>query len=329
MAKLIVLSGIQPTGALHVGNYLGAISNWLELQEKADCTFLIVDWHSMTVDYDPKAKHHQILETAVDLLASGLDPTRCTIAVQSQFPEHLELAWYLSTVAPVARLELMTQYKDKTAAGQKANAGLFTYPVLQAADILMYKATLVPVGEDQIQHIEFTRDLARAFNRKFGETFPEPEPYVMKIPRLMSLVDPTKKMSKSLGPKHYIALSDTPETIRSKVKVAVTDTKAKGKEMAPGVKTLFVFLDAFGDKKIYLRFKREYDAGTIRYSDLKPAVAEAIIDFFSAFRKTRSALLAHPEKIEQVLEEGARRARRVVEQTMREVRNKVGIIGII
>lgn len=326
MSRPIVLSGIQPTGALHVGNYLGAIQNWLELQEKADCTFLIVDWHSMTVDYDPKAKHHQILETAADLLAAGLDPTRCTIAVQSQFPEHLELMWYLATVAPVARLELMTQYKDKTGAGHKPNVGLFTYPVLQAADILMYKATTVPVGEDQIQHVEFTRDLARAFNRKFGEIFLEPEPYIMKVPRLMSLADPTKKMSKSLGPKHYIALSDTPDTIRSKVKVAVTDTKAKGSKMAPGVKTLFVLLDSFGDKKVYLRFKREYDAGTIRYSDLKPAVAEAIIDYFADFRKTRSALLAHPEKIEQMLAEGARRARRVVEATMGEVRKKVGLL---
>src|SRR3989339_646529 len=223
-----IFSGIQPTGQLHLGNYLGAIKNWVDLQKKYACVYCIVDYHAMTIPYDPAVMPKNIINAAADLLATGVDPKKSILFVQSQVPEHTELAWILNTITPISELKRMTQFKEKSQRFQdNINLGLFAYPVLQAADILLYQTELVPVGEDQIQHVELARDIARKFNKKFGATFPEPRTLLTKTPRIMSLKDPTKKMSKSLGEDHYLALADKPEIIKDKIKRAVTDIGPK------------------------------------------------------------------------------------------------------
>mgnify|MGYP001575707263 CR=1 FL=1 len=216
--KPIVVSGIQPSGKLHVGNYVGAVSNWLRLQDEGyRCFFFLADYHSITGDYYPEEKRRQTMDLALDLLALGIDPKKCTLFVQSHVPEHTELCWVFNTVTPVSFLERMTQFKDKSADQDKnVNMGLFDYPVLQAADILAYKGELVPVGRDQVQHVELTSDIARFFNNKFGDFFPETKPLLTDVPKLRSLTDPLKKMSKSLGEKSYVALTDGPEAIQEK-----------------------------------------------------------------------------------------------------------------
>lgn len=236
-----IVSGIQPTGPLHLGNYLGAVKNWLDLQSKHDCLFFVADYHSLTENYDPRQKPNQIYELAAELLALGLDPKKCTLFVQSDVSEVTELAWVFNTLVSMPELSRMTQFKDKSTrqeqntkprtvtptqiggSGARVNVGLFDYPVLQAADILIYDGEAVPVGQDQVQHVELTRDIACDFNRKFGKTFPEPKSLLTKNPRVMSLLEPEKKMSKSLGEAHYIALTDDPETIKKKIARAITD----------------------------------------------------------------------------------------------------------
>src|SRR3989344_3489679 len=214
MTKQRVLSGIQPSGKLHIGNYLGAVQNWVKLQEEYETYFTVVDMHSITADFDPKEKRQQIISTVIDLLASGIDPEKSVLFIQSQVPEHAELAWYFSSLTPVSFLERMTQFKDKSARQKdNINAGLFTYPVLQAADILLYKPFGVPVGEDQLQHLELANDIARKFNSKFGKTFDPIKPLLTKTPRVMSLLEPNKKMSKSLGDNHVINMSDESKVI--------------------------------------------------------------------------------------------------------------------
>jgi len=264
-----IISGIQPSGELHIGNYLGAIKNWIKLQSdpKNECLFFIADYHSITEDYDPKKKSEEILNLAIDLIVLGLDPKKLIIFQQSQIPGHADLAWIFNTLVKTAELERMTQYKDKALAQkQNINMGLFDYPVLQAADILIYKAEAVPVGEDQVQHIELTRDIARRFNDKFGKIFPEPKPILTKIPKIMSLTDPTKKMSKSGGNKSYIALTDSPKIIKEKIKSAVSDPGGKG----PGGDNLLSIFNALAETKEekteYVNYKKDHEAGKLKYS---------------------------------------------------------------
>ena len=217
-----ILSGIQPSGELHIGNYLGAIKNWVKLQNdsKNECWFFVADYHSITENYDPKEKPKEILNLTADLLSLGLNPEKSVIFQQSQIPGHADLTWIFNTLTPLGELERMTQYKDKAASQkQNINVGLFDYPVLMAADILIYKSEAVPVGEDQVQHLELTREIARRFNDKFGKVFPEPKPLLTESARIMSLIDPAKKMSKSGGEKSYIAISDSPEVIKEKIKI--------------------------------------------------------------------------------------------------------------
>ncbi|OGY89691.1 MAG: tryptophan--tRNA ligase, partial [Candidatus Komeilibacteria bacterium RIFCSPLOWO2_01_FULL_45_10] len=243
MNKKILFSGIQPTGEIHIGNYLGALKNWVELQDKYRCLYSIVDLHAITIDYHPATYQETILNTAIDLLAIGLDPKKSTIFVQSQVPQHAELCWLFNTLVPIAELERMTQFKDKAAEHKEnINAGLFDYPVLQAADILLYKSEMVPVGQDQLQHLELTNTIVRKFNNKFGKYFEEIKPVINEGARVMSLTNPEKKMSKSLGPNNYIALSDAPEIIRKKIMSAVTDTGPTASAMSAGVKNLFDLL---------------------------------------------------------------------------------------
>ncbi len=325
--EITILSGIQPTGPLHVGNYLGSLRNFVRLQNEypGRCFFMIADFHSITENYDPAEKQTQILELAAEFLAAGLDPKKCTIYVQSHVPEVTELAWIFNTVTPISFLERMTQFKDKSARQKEnINVGLFDYPVLQAADILLPKANAVPVGMDQVQHVELTRDIARFFNRKFGDTFAEPKPLLTEIPKVMSLLDPTKKMSKSLAGS-FISLMDEPDEIMKKVKRAVTDTAADSKTKSPGVANLFALLEQFAAKDVCDRFEKEHAAGTIRYSELKEVLAQSMATYFAAFRKKRAELLAKPTEIKKILAAGAKNMQQVAEKTMNEVRKKVGL----
>ncbi|MBU4368885.1 tryptophan--tRNA ligase [Patescibacteria group bacterium] len=320
-----VFSAIQPTGELHIGNYLGALKNFVELQNRYECFFFIADYHSITENYNPKEKSKQILNLAMDFLAAGLDPKKCVIAVQSDICEHTELAWIFNTITPMGLLERMTQYKDKAARQkQNINVGLFDYPVLMAADILIYKTGLVPVGQDQIQHLELSRNIAHLFNNKFGKTFPEPKPILTETPKIMSITDPTKKMSKSLGPKSYIGINDSPKAIKEKMKKAVTDIGTTGK-MTPAAENLFLLLKILGKPGHYEEFLSEHKKRTIKYSRLKEVLAQDIADYFAPFRAKRKELEAKPEYVKEVLAQGAARAKKIAAETMREVKEKIGL----
>lgn len=325
-AQEIVLSGIQPSGELHVGNYLGMVKNAVALQDHYNCYYMVADLHSLTESFDPAQKKKDIFELMVDLLAIGIDPKKSVLFVQSSVNAHTELAWILSCIAPMGELERMTQYKDKSAKDPKnINVGLFTYPVLQAADVLAYKAAAVPVGSDQLQHLELVRVLGRKFNNRFGETFPEVKPLVTSVPKVMSLVDPTKKMSKSAGRSHYIALSDEPDVIHEKIKHAVTDSGANG-EMSAGVANLFMLLGAFGDHSLYARYQSAFKDGSIRYSELKDDVARAIADYFAPFRKRRAELYKNPKKVNTIYAKGSKQAEKIASQTLSEVKEKIGLL---
>jgi tryptophanyl-tRNA synthetase len=321
-----VFSGIQPTGAIHIGNYVGAIRNWIRLQERAESYFCIVDYHAITTPYSPKDMPVRVYEAALDILASGLDPERCVFFVQSDVPEHTELAWALSSLASMGALERMTQFKEKSERLEYVNAGLFTYPVLQAADILLYRAGLVPVGEDQLQHLELTREIARRFNHNFGAVFPEPKAEMTPAARVMALNEPTRKMSKSIAGS-FIGLAETDAEIRKKISRAVTDTGPAEGEMGPGVKNLFTLLQAFDAPEQVKHFQEQYEAGTLRYSELKPAVGDAIVAELAPIRARREELNATPRKVWDALEQGAERARAVASVTMQEVRCALGLRG--
>lgn len=321
-----VFSGIQPTGLLHIGNYLGAIRNWVKMQEEYESFFCIVDYHAITIPYPPEETVERVLDVAASNMAAGLDPDQCTLFVQSHVPEHTELCWLLNCLTPLGNLQRMHQFKEKAQQhAENVNAGLMNYPILQVADILLYKTHLVPVGEDQVQHIELTRDVARKFNNTFGKTFPEPEAYLPSTARVMALNDPERKMSKSL-PGSYIALSDSPEEIKKKISRAVTDTgPAPSGEMSPGVSNLFSLLEAFADDGVVEHFRAEYEAGSLRYSDLKAALTEAVTVTLQPIRERREQLLARPQDLLDILTAGAQRARRIARETIGEVKERMGL----
>ena len=320
-----LLSGIKPSGKLHLGNYLGAIQNFIDLQNKYESYFAIVDLHSLTEKFDPKQKTAELLDLAIDFLALGLDPAKCTIFVQSQILEHAELSWIFSCLTPVGELERMTQYKDFVGRGHSANAGLLTYPILQAADILIYHPAVVPIGEDQLQHLELTNDIAKKFNSRFGETFPSVKPLLTKTPRVMSILEPSKKMSKSLGDRHVINLNDEPEVIEKKLARAVTDT-GKTKTMSAGTKNLFSLLEIFGEPEQHKFYLEQHKAGSIRYSDLKANLAKVIAHHFADYRRKRKELEKQPERIMEILASGKEKARAVASLTLAEVKQKMGLM---
>jgi tryptophanyl-tRNA synthetase len=322
-SKSVVLSGIQPTGTLHIGNYFGAVKNYVALQDQYECFYSIVDYHAITVEHDPQELRKNTIEMAMDLLACGLDPQKCTLFVQSQVPEHTELSWILSAVASYGDLQRMTQFKEKGEGQEFVSCGLFTYPVLQAADILIYKASKVPVGEDQLQHIELARRIARRFNSRFGETFPEPDALLTEAPRVMSPADPTRKMSKSLGPKHYIALTEPEESIREKIKTAVTDIGPRTAEKSPGVANLFLLLRLTAPQETYDQFESDYAKGTLKYEPLKRAVADHLVKTLEPIRVRRAQL--KETEVREILHEGAKRARAVARKTLEEARERIGV----
>jgi tryptophanyl-tRNA synthetase len=322
-----VFSGIQPTGAVHIGNYVGAVRNWVRMQDAHECYFCIVDYHAITISYDPREMPERVFEAALDILAAGVDPERCVFFAQSAVREHTELCWVFNSLASVGALERMTQFKEKSEQFRdNINAGLFTYPVLQAADILLYKAAVVPVGEDQLQHLELSREIARRFNNHFGETFPEPKAELTPAARIMGLNDPTRKMSKSI-PGSFISLSESEAEMRKKLMRAVTDAGPQGPEMSPGVKNLFTLLEAFAPAETVGHFNAQYEAGTLRYGELKPALADAVVAELNPIRERREELAAHPERVWDALDYGANRAREIASRTMDEVRQKMGLVG--
>jgi tryptophanyl-tRNA synthetase len=324
-----ILSGIQPTGDLHLGNYFGAVANWAGLQEVHDCYFCVVDLHAMTMPYNPEVLRQATMSMVFDLFACGVDPEKAVVFIQSLVPEHTELAWILNCLCPFGDLERMTQFKDKREQVNDkdvetyVSTGLFTYPVLQAADILVYRAEGVPVGKDQQQHLELCREIARRFNTRLGALFPEPQPLWSEAPKIMSLADPTKKMSKSLGPKHYISIYDEPKTIRKKVMSAVTDSGEGG--VSPGVENLLLLLRVSGAADTADTMLEGHSRGQLRYSDLKAAVAEALIGLTTRFRERRDALRAAGGDIDERIRASTSKARKVARETLARARDLAGL----
>jgi tryptophanyl-tRNA synthetase len=320
-----VFSGVQPTGNIHLGNYLGAFRNWVALQNEYTTIYCIVDLHAMTVPYDPVEYHQTRLETAKALLALGIDPDRSLLYMQSQVPQHAELAWIMGTVTPTGVLNRMTQYKDRLDRGMQANLGLYSYPVLMAADILLFRANLVPIGDDQRQHLEMTRDLAERFNNRFGDTFPIPDALIPdSSARVMSLTDPTAKMSKTdPNVKSRLNILDSPDEIRSKLRSAVTDSESTVRydaEAKPGISSLLEIMSACTGRSVDALVGEYADGG---YGSFKDAVAEALIAELAPVRSAYEAL--DDAEVARVLQKGALDARVMAEAYQQQVRDVVGL----
>ncbi|MFO8033969.1 MAG: tryptophan--tRNA ligase [Candidatus Bipolaricaulota bacterium] len=321
-----IFSGIQPTGVLHLGNYFGAVRRWVELQQRGQCLYCVVDYHSLTHEQtSPDELRRAWRGLILDLLACGIDAERSIVFRQSDVPEHTELCWILGCVASFGDLARMTQFKEKARGRAFVNAGLFYYPVLQAADILLYLADHVPVGEDQLQHLELSRRIARRFNGRFGELFPEPAPLVGPGTRVMSLADPAKKMSKSEGPEHYVGINEPEEEILRKVKSAVTDPGlTPGQEMSPGVANLFSVLELVAPDAVVGEFRKAHAEGRLLYRDLKQELFRHLMEELAPVRERR-AELERSVDLDELMAEGAHRARAIAGEVLREVRSRVGL----
>jgi len=329
-----VLSGIQPTGDLHIGNYFGAVQNWVRLQEEYNCHFCVVDYHSMTMPYNPEKLRENTWNMVFWLIACGVKPEY--LFVQSLVPEHAELAWVLNCVVPYGEVTRMTQFKDKTDQLHEkdkdafVSLGLFTYPVLQAADILMYHAHYVPVGKDQEQHLELSRNIAQRFNSQFGkEYFQVPEPLFTNTPKILSPADPNKKMSKSLGEKHYINLFGEEDRVRKQIKSAVTDTgDTPAGTMSTGVSNLFELLRACNSMEMHDSLMDDYKAGTLKYSALKEAVADALVGLINPLRARLAELNADKRQVKALIQDSSAEVRKKAQQTLREVREIAGLLPL-
>jgi tryptophanyl-tRNA synthetase len=337
-----VLSCIQPTGDLHLGNYFGAVKNWVDLQTQYSCVYGVVDCHSMTMPYKAADLRENTWKMTFQLLASGIKPDN--LFIQSLVPEHTELSWILSCVTSFGELSKMTQFKDKREQLEEKDnqafisSGLFSYPVLQAADILIYRADYVPIGKDQEQHLELSRNIAARFNKQFGkEYFAHPEPLYTDIPKLLSPADPTKKMSKSLGEKHFINLFGEPERIRKQIRSAVTDTgshtvhratsEGEAGQMSPGVENLFNLLKACGKVDAHAAFMETYHQGSLRYGDLKAEVAEALVELTQPFGERYADLNGRKKDVKAQIQESSAEIRKIAQETMREVKDLAGLLN--
>jgi tryptophanyl-tRNA synthetase len=331
-ARPRVLSGIQPTGdSFHFGNYLGALRQWVDLQHDHQPFFFIADLHAITLEQDPKVLRSRTLRAAAQLLAMGIDPARSAIFVQSQMPEHTQLAWVLQCMTGFGEARRMTQFKDKSAKGGEGSAsvGLFTYPILQAADILLYRPHFVPVGEDQRQHLELTRDLAQRFNHRYKKTFRLPEPYILKATaKIADLQEPTAKMSKSASsPSGIIEMLDQPSVSAKKIRSAVTDSEAEVRydvEHKPGVSNLLTIYSALTGTPVAALAEQYAGRG---YGDLKKDLAEVTVDFVTPFRERTLELLEDRSYLDEVLRQGAAEAGAVARGTLRDVYERVGFVA--
>jgi tryptophanyl-tRNA synthetase len=330
-ARPRVLSGIQPTAdSFHLGNYLGAIRQWVALQDSRDAFYCVVDLHAITAPFDPALLRRRTRVAAAQLFAVGLDPDRCTVFVQSHVPEHTELAWILSCVTGFGEASRMTQFKDKTAKGDAdlASVGLFTYPILQAADILVYQANEVPVGEDQRQHLELSRDLARRFNHRFGETFAVPGPSILPgVAKIADLQDPTTKMSKSSSSgQGLLAVLDDPAALRKKIMRAVTDPGSEirsDEEAKPGITNLLRIYSALTGTSVADLEAQYAEDG---YGRFKKELAEVVVQAFALIRDRTEKLLADEAELDRLLAQGAARASTVAQRTMALVRDRIGLL---
>ena len=323
-----IFSGIQPSGELHIGNWLGAVQNWVRLQQSYDCIFCVVDLHAITARYEAATLERRTLEMATGLLASGIDPDRATLFVQSHVPEHAELQWLFNTVTPIGELERMTQFKDKATRFESIPAGLLNYPVLMAADILLYKADLVPVGEDQVQHLELTREICRKWNAEFagGESFfPEPQPLLTQARRILGL-DGEAKMSKSLG--NTIGILDPPEEVWAKLRPAKTDParvtrKDPGNPEVCNIYTLHRYFSPPETGELVAKNCRGALWGCL---DCKKVLADNLNSVLAPIRERAAALQASPQRVREILGDGAARARRIARETLREVKARMGFL---
>lgn len=313
-----LISGIKPTGHLHLGNYLGAVKNWVELQDQYSCSFFIADLHSLTIKISKENLQKQTFDLAVDLLALGINPKKSILFKQSDVTGHTELGWIFDCLVPVSELERMTQFKDKSLHHpDNINAGLLTYPSLQAADILLYLAEYVPVGEDQVQHLELTRIIARKFNNRYGNFFPEIKPVLSPARRLMSLNNSAKKMSKSLGEASYIAIDDDPETISKKIKKAVTDEQ--------GIKNLLELYSYFGSPEKTKSLNNALQKGKLMNVELKEELTKVILDFLKPIQAKRKYFQGHPKEVEKILAEGAKKAQSEADKNLTKIKSLIGL----
>lgn len=325
-----VLSGIQPTsGSFHLGNYLGAVRQWVDMQDTHDAFYMVVDLHAITVPQDPKELRENTRVAAAQLLAAGLDPDRCTLFVQSHVPEHAQLGWLMNCITGFGEASRMTQFKDKSAkqGNDRTTVGLFTYPMLMVADILLYQADQVPVGEDQRQHLELTRDLADRFNQTYGDAFTVPTAYILKeTAKIYDLQDPTAKMSKSAPPEGLINLLDEPKATAKKVKSAVTDTDTVvrfDRETKPGVSNLLTIYSTLTGAEI-AELERKYEGKG--YGALKTDLADVVVEFVTPFRERTRQYLDDPETLDAILAKGAEKARSVAAETLARAYDEVGFL---
>ena len=327
--KKVIFSGIKPSGDLTLGNYIGAIKNWVKLQEEYDCYFCVVDLHAITVKQEPKDLRKRTLEVLAIYLASGIDPEKNTMFIQSHVPAHSEAAWLLTCSTYMGELNRMTQYKDKSKnGGESISAGLFNYPTLMAADILLYQTDVVPVGKDQLQHLELSRDIGERFNRLYSDTFVIPEPYIAKSgDKIMDLQDPTKKMSKSdENANGYILIMDPPEVIRKKVNRAVTDSlgKVKYNDEQLGVKNLMTILMTLTGMTVE-KIEQKYEG--LGYAQFKKDVAEAIVAELEPIQTKVKEYISNKSYLEEVYKKGAEKANYVANKTLRKMQKKIGFIS--
>jgi tryptophanyl-tRNA synthetase len=333
LEKKTVLSAIQPTGDIHYGNYFGAVKNWVDLQADYRCFYGVVDYHAMTMPYTPKKLRETTWDFIINLLAVGVKPEH--LFIQSLVPEHTELCWIFNCFTSYGQLTRMTQFKDKSVQSGGAedgfvSAGLLNYPVLQAADILIYRADYVPVGKDQDQHLELTRNIAQRFNNQVGkEYFILPETLYTETPKIASTADPSKKMSKSLGDKHHINVFSEDAKIRKQVRSAVTDTGDTPEgEMSAGIANLFEMLKASGRKDEHTALMKDYDSGQLKYVDLKDAVADALGELSSQFRDKKAELNADKKAVKNQIKASSAEIRKRAQETVSEVKELCGLINV-
>ena len=335
-----ILSGIQPTGDIHLGNYFGAVKNWVDLQADYRCYYMVVDYHAMTMPYDVKKLRTKTWELIFNLVALGVKPEN--LFIQSLVPEHTELCWIFNCFCSYGNLSRMTQFKDKSQQSKESSkedfisAGIFDYPVLQAADILIYKADAVPVGKDQEQHLELSRTIAHRFNNQVGkEYFVLPETLFTETPKILSTADPSKKMSKSAGEKHYISCFSPEERIRKQVKSAVTDTGEASEGMSAGVENLFTLLK--GAAKVngnqthldqMAQMMKDFEEGNLKYSELKGHTADALVELTNGFKERKEAVMADKKKLKDEIKASSAVIRKVAQETVKEVKELTGLLNV-